>query len=75
MTAAVKEMRMSEWQPIGTARAGHVLVTDGIRQAVAHRFQDSSWGPLEWVWRPSEPHSRGLTWDPTHWMPLPEPPE
>ena len=70
-----------EWQPIETARAGVVLVcapsptTDDWLYAVAYKHHDPSWGAKDGVWRIAERHGRALSWQPTHWTPLLEPPK
>jgi hypothetical protein len=62
---------MAEWQPIETAQMWEVaVVTDGERAAVA-QLSLNDWREKFWSCDPED----GLDWEPTHWMPIPEPPE
>ena len=72
---------MSEWQPIETAPKGRVIllwaVTDlgdggEVRNWKMATGHTPFYGPIEWTWD----GYRLRQWDvqPTHWMPLPEPP-
>ena len=72
---------MSVWQPIETApRDGTgVIITDvSVLTPVsgAAWFYDGKWWCLEQMYRPY-PGDDGCPWwgTPTHWMPLPPPPE
>ena len=73
---------MADWQPIETAPKGRVI----LLWAITDRGDDGeviNWkmatgaapfdGPTEWIWD----GYRLREWDvhPTHWMPLPEPPD
>ena len=67
---------MSEWQPIETApKDGKYILA--VRNAVGHRavtvivFDEV----LGWVGRTVEDEKKMVKYQPTHWMPLPEPPE
>ncbi len=73
---------MTNWQPIETAPLDgtSVLVWDGRSVSSARAFPnewDNRGDECGWSWCPSEnsfdssPHGIG---EPTHWMPLPEPP-
>jgi hypothetical protein len=56
-----------EWRPIETAPKDgiDILVSDGERISVA--YYDRYWWITSWT-------VEILTFDPTHWMPLPPPP-
>ena len=64
-----------EWQPIETAPKDGAVLIHWSEQAgfngnteVAEQYDPGEWASCE---------SCGMTWqeEPTHWMPLPEPPE
>ena len=78
-----------EWQTIDTApRDGTPILgwneDYGQRETSMEKYQKGSpgferWaagdGPLNYGWRWSEPKNNwASTWEPTHWMPLPEAP-
>lgn len=61
---------MSDWQPIETAPKNHLPVliwSEETGRVVA--FRD-----VAWTWWPC-PASHPLSHPPTHWQPLPAPPE
>lgn len=61
---------MSEWQPIETAPEGEeILVYAPIDGVVSSIYKFGAWQKLIMVYGGSK------TNEPTHWMPLPEPPE
>jgi hypothetical protein len=76
---------MSEWQPIETAPkdgtkmlgwAPHKLINDPKFRVVTMWWKDTKWrgvGAPAFDWCSTE--SGSLIGDPTHWMPLPEPPK
>ena len=55
-----------KWQPIETAPHTLILVSDGIKVDSAY------WDYDDWC----APHSgaNSIPYDPTHWMPMPNPP-
>jgi hypothetical protein len=69
---------MSEWQPIETAPKDGTTVRAGamsgarpglVPYPLPYRFLDGRWtAVVGGEWRPIDPQ-------PTHWMPLPAPPE
>ena len=65
---------MMEWQPIETAPkdGSKVLLTDGDRTEIAHWWGKAQEGFWE-VWT-CEPFYEDFK-QPTHWMPLPQPPK
>lgn len=77
-------MQTSEWLPISTApKDGTEFDVWAVNdEGQSRRICDVSWGPVsDWLgnewddWlgmRPSLHHAR---FEPTHWMPLPTPPE
>jgi hypothetical protein len=74
---------MSEWQPIETAPRDFVTTVD--LWAGGQRYADCFWGrptygPKEYAWCHEERYDSDgpvdeLVRNPTHWMPLPEPPQ
>jgi len=66
---AFSDKERATWQPIETAPMNHlpVLVNTEHGQVVA--FLD-----VMWIWWPC-PATEPLEWKPTHWMPLPPPPQ
>jgi len=60
---------VSEWQPIETAPddGTDILVVGGMHRKATIRSADSGW------WRKAK--ADGLQSLPTHWQPLPNPPE
>jgi hypothetical protein len=67
---------MSEWQPIETApRDGHdILITNrGHGMLVRIAFWDEAFG-VGGRWS-TWPGRNPALYEPTHWMPLPEPPQ
>lgn len=69
---------MTEWQPIETATKTpfiEMLLWDGCTLGVGYRT-DTSWEVVfklrNWEWGPEISYEAVY---PTHWMPLPEPPE
>jgi hypothetical protein len=66
---------MSDWKPIETAPSHEVLLSDGCHVATAKGSIGSSWYPTydgDMVYEDNRLVT--LDWEPTHWMPLPEPP-
>ena len=62
-------MSSGDWKPIESAPQAVVcLLTDGKEQAVATLFGAAELG-IDWAHRGGSLH-----FNPTHWMPLPEPP-
>lgn len=69
---------MSEWQPIETApRDGTaILVTDGQTQRVAWTQHPAEHGNVAaWTYYITRSGAYVVIMNPTHWMPLPSPPE
>lgn len=76
---------MSSWQPIETAPTDGTPVLGwnaeyGARETRSVTYTPGSpgfeAGRTDRWWRWSEPKNSWLmAWDPTHWMPLPPPPE
>lgn len=77
---------MTEWQPIETAPiSGEAILclnadTGEVRVGVRKQFSDVHYertGRHWYEWFRDDLHCRGHTWsiEPTHWMPLPEPPK
>lgn len=79
-----------KWMPIETAPRDGTRILGwnaeyGMRETFMTKFGEGSpgyalWksgdGPLNSGWRWSEPKNNwASSWRPTHWMPLPEPPE
>jgi hypothetical protein len=79
-----------KWQPIESAPRDGTKILGfspefGQRETLMGRYQKGSpgyarWeegdGPLNYGWDWVEPISNSaFTWEPTHWMPLPEPPK
>jgi len=62
---------MMEWQPIETAPK------DDTAMLLACEFLENDWRIKVGGWRTdkSDWNIFGASWEPTHWMPLPEPPE
>jgi len=64
---------MNKWQPIETAPRGddnEFLAWDGeFMHTTWEGWTNSQNGTPVYV------HSDWISWEPTHWMPLPEPPE
>jgi len=61
---------MSEWQPIETAPKGEeVIVYTPLNGVVSSIYKHGCWQKLIIV------NGRGPGNEPTHWMPLPKPPE
>ena len=64
---------MSEWQPIDTAPKDQTCLVSTPGGAVwwaTFRLRGTRTG-----WRWEAPGLGALRWQPTHWMPLPEPPK
>ena len=65
-----RQYRLARWIPVGerlpdeSVPFGHCLVTDGNNVETANYCHVNGWNVHH--------HTR---WHPTHWMPLPEPPE
>lgn len=78
---------MSEWQPIETAPKDETYIAaiariDGKWSAVstiAWNVYLGAWAdhiaPNEWADRHHMPRAKAVVVQPTHWMPLPEPPQ
>lgn len=67
---------MSEWQPIETAPKDSTQI---LAYAFNERFGNMFYGVAEWATKKSADTVAGWFWPyairPTHWMPLPTPPE
>lgn len=61
---------MSEWQPIETAPRNTVVLTYDGNTSFGHQRYDLA--VLTYTWRA---YFGGLMSTPTHWMPLPQPPQ
>ncbi|MCV2448908.1 hypothetical protein [Paracoccus sp. DMF] len=74
---------MSDWQPISTApRDGTKVDLWGINHLhydkKSYRKCDVAWGRVtDWMGRERDDwqHGMGEDFEPTHWLPLPQPPE
>jgi len=62
---------MSEWQPISTAPRG----TDNEFLGWDGKVMDKTWEGWDVEDEPTYVRSDWVSWQPTHWMPLPAPPE
>lgn len=84
------ERQIPRWLPIESApRDGTRILAwsaeHGMRETYMQHYQQGSWGravfeagagPSECGWSWLEPQSGwSSSWRPTHWMPLPEPPQ
>lgn len=68
------------WQPIETApRVTRVLVTTAERDGIVDIARQDHQGNDVWVWVTDDHESAATGYfdddEPTHWMPLPKPPE
>lgn len=71
---------MSEWQPIETAPMDGtpiLCVVKGIYEPTGEPFHPdvAHWDGDEWTGTNCEVDNERNTYQPTHWMPLPEPPQ
>jgi hypothetical protein len=68
---------MMKWQPIDTApfREDLLLFFRGSVQGVGYRTSDGAWLPSDPVDTSYDMAYAHFASSPTHWMPLPEPPE
>lgn len=70
-----RQYRLSRWIPVGerlpdaSVQHGYCLVSDGTNVGTANYTADKFGGGRFWLIESRD------EWHPTHWMPLPEPPE
>lgn len=62
---------MSEWQPISTAPKDGTIILLYIPRAFTYPTKPGYWWKQHGYWRAYGPDAIR----PTHWMPLPEPPQ
>jgi hypothetical protein len=68
-------VELSDWKPIETAnqKQGHILVYDDGECFVAEWDASVSSDGNAWGW--ADARENGVRLSPSHWMPLPKPPQ